>query len=355
MSNFNLGIIFGGESSEYSVSLHSASSAIRSVNKEKYNLVLIGINQEGKWFYYDGNIDDLEHDHWEKQAKPAILSTNKDQNLIVFEENSFKTIKLDCVLPIVHGTNGEDGTLQGLLELANIPYVGCNHLSSAMSMDKAITHIICEANGIVMAPYLTFIQNHGYALNKAFDAVCDNLTFPVFVKPANAGSSYGITKLDTADLQNFEKAMEYAFKYDQKVIVETGIDGFEVGCAVMGNDYNNLTMGAIDEIDTNKAFFDFDAKYELAETQIYCPARISDEKAREVKQIAGKVYAAMNCSGLARVDMFIDKKGAIYFNELNTIPGFTATSRYPTMMKEIGIDFTELIDRLIDLALSKRG
>lgn len=355
MEKIKLAILFGGESSEYSVSLHSAASAIRSVNNDKYEVITIGISPKGEWFLYEGNVDLLEHDQWldSDLTTPVVLSTNKDSSFIcLLDDGSFSKLKVDCILPIMHGQNSEDGTLQGLLELSGIPYVGCDCLCSAMSMDKAITHIICENANIKMADYMIFNYSDNFDYDKAFDELKEKIKFPAFIKPANAGSSYGISKIN-CDFNEFVDGLKQAFAIDKKVIVETGIDGFEVGTAVLGNDYDNLVIGKIDEINTNKSFFDFDAKYELTDTKIICPARIDAEKEKEVYQIARKVYKAMGCSGLARVDMFISTDGNIYFNELNTIPGFTSASRYPTMMKKINIEFDELIDRLVELALNK--
>lgn len=353
MSKIKLAVIFGGQSSEYSVSLHSASSAIENMDPEKYDLVFIGIDEEGKWFYYPGDVEGIEHGDWKKhpdlcdvvlscsQANKGFLKLNKD--------GSYELIKVDCIFPILHGKNGEDGTIQGLFQLAGIPYVGCDHLSSAISMDKDYTHIVCEAAGIEMAPYICVINRNDFDYDKAYEEAIAKLTFPMFIKPANAGSSYGISKVRNKD--EFVKGLKFAFEHDRKVIVETGIDGFEIGCAVMGND--TLTVGEVDEIDTKKDFFDFDAKYELSNTQIHCPARISEALTKEAKEKAKVIYHALGCTGLTRVDMFVSKEEKIIFNEVNTIPGFTKASRYPTMMKKAGIDFKTLIDKLVSLAMER--
>lgn len=216
-------------------------------------------------------------------------------------------------------------------------------------MDKDYTHIICEAAGINMAPYICVKDNQDLDYGEVFKQVEEKLEFPVFIKPANAGSSYGISKI--RNYEEFEKGLKLAFEHDKKVILETGIDGFEIGCAVLGND--ELTVGEIDEIDTNKDFFDFAAKYALENTQIHCPARISEELTLQAKEMAKTIYHALGCTGLTRVDMFISKDGKIVFNEVNTIPGFTKSSRYPTMMKNAGIDFKTLINRLVQLAMNK--
>ena len=353
MNKIRLAVIFGGKSSEYSVSLHSAGSAIRALDLNKYDITFVGITEEGDWYLYEGDVDAIEHDHWlSGNVTPVTINLGKEKGLVKLGKDGSELIEIDCVLPILHGPNGEDGTLQGLLELCAIPYVGCNHLSSAMSMDKDITHIICKNANILMADYVCAYNSEHLDINELFKEVCDKLKFPVFVKPANAGSSYGISKIDN-NYVSFKEAIEFAFKYDKKVIIETGIDGFEVGCAVMGNDYDNLTVGEVDEIDTKNSFFDFEAKYALENTEIVCPARLSTQKSDEIKNNARIIYKAMQCSGLARIDMFVDKNETVYFNELNTIPGMTATSRYPSMMKAIDMDFTSLLDNLIELAMSK--
>lgn len=352
MQKIKLAIIFGGSSSEYSVSLHSASSAISNVDENKYDLTFIGISKEGAWYYYGGTREGIEHDTW--QSDPSLCPLSVDLSgrggFIKLEKEQNTFIKVDCVFPILHGKNGEDGTLQGLLTLAKIPFVGCDALCSSTSMDKQVTHIICEAAGIKMAPYMGFLASANFDYEAAFKQLHQKITFPAFVKPANAGSSYGITKIKD-DYNEFKAAMLLAFKHDCKVIVETGIDGFEVGTAVMGNDYDNLTVGEIDQILTENDFFDFEAKYALQNTKIVCPAHISEDLTLQIKTNARSIYKAMGCSGMSRIDMFVASDGQVYFNELNTIPGFTTTSRYPSMMQAIGIDFSTLIDRLVALAL----
>jgi len=349
MKKIRLAVIFGGNSSEYPVSLHSVASVLRSLNKDKYDIILLPIDQEGTWYYYDGDIETLEHDHWKQHesTKRAILSPSRDEGIYILDGDRFKQIKVDCILPILHGKNGEDGTLQGLLELSMIPYVGCNHISSAISMDKEYTHIICEAAGITMAPYICISSFNPIDYDDLKNTIHQKLQYPLFVKPANAGSSFGITKVvDSKDLQ---RAIQFAFEYDTKVIIESEIDGFEVGCAVLGN--KDLIVGEVDEIDTHNTFFDYEAKYDLENTEIICPARITKEVSKEIKTLAKRIFIILGCSGLSRVDMFLTKDCKIYFNEINTIPGFTSASRYPTMMKEVGIEFPQLLDRLILLAM----
>ena len=351
MNKIKLAIIFGGKSSEYSVSLHSAAGAIKNIDREKYELTFIGIDPQGSWYLCPDDVDAIEHDTWKEKALCRItLDASCAQGFLkLYDDGRYERLAIDCIFAILHGINGEDGTIQGLFQLANIPYVGCNPLSSAICMDKEVAHILCEAQGIRMAPYVSVHQNEGYSLSALKEQVAACLTFPVFVKPCNAGSSYGVTKI--YDLDEIEDALNFAFRYDTKVILETGISGFEVGTAVLGND--ELFVGEVDEVQTNNQFFDFAAKYDLENTEIICPARISSEKRDEIRTLAAKIYSVLGCTGLARVDLFLDDEQIVYFNEVNTIPGFTSASRYPSMMKAAGIDFTALIDKLVELALEK--
>lgn len=352
MEKIKLAIIFGGKSSEYPVSLHSAGSLIHKINKDRYDLIYIGITKDGKWFVYEGDVESIEHDTWwEHDCTPCVISCNEGMKgiLKLHEDGTFTQVHVDCIFPILHGKNGEDGTVQGLFELSGIPYVGCGHMSSAICMDKEMAHIVMENAGIPCAPYQCIYECDDLDYEAVYEHAKEQLGLPIFIKPANAGSSFGIHKIES--FEGFEEAMKDAFYHDGKgkVILETTIDGFEIGCAVMGN--KELFAGSVDEIETSAPFFDYEGKYEMVDSHIYCPARISSELFEEARMIAKKAYHAMNCKGLTRVDMFVTKDQKIIMNEVNTIPGFTDTSRYPTMMKEAGIAFPELIDRLVDLAM----
>ena len=351
MSKIKLAVIFGGKSSEYSVSLHSAESLLSHCSKDKYELILIGIREDGRWYYYPSNdFEAIAHDTWHKNpgCKEVVLSPSSNRGFLILDKE-VKELPVDVVFPCLHGKNGEDGTIQGLLELANIPYVGCNHLASSTTMDKEFTHIIVERAGVICSPYLCVYQEKKEDLHKVYEEAVAKLNLPIFIKPANAGSSYGISKVNNEE--QFIRGINLAFEHDRKVLLEATIPGFEIGCAVMGND--ELSVGECDEIDTKNDFFDFEAKYALQNTQIYCPARISKELSDQAKQIAKTAYRALNCSGMCRIDMFVTPDNKIIFNEGNTIPGFTSTSRYPSMMKAAGINFEEVIDKLVQLALSK--
>ena len=339
-----LGVVFGGQSSEYSVSLHSVASFLRQIHNEKYDITMIGIDQNGQFYVYDGSIDDIEHDHWIPQATKAAWV---HKGIMALDgKNTVK--ELDCVFPVLHGKNGEDGCVQGLLELMNIHYVGCDVMSSAISMDKEIMHILCDEASIPCADYVCLKANEE---NPSFEMIQEKISLPWIVKPCNAGSSYGVHKVENKE--EFEEACKDAFFYDGrgKILVEKAIEGFEIGCAVMGNE--EVFTGSCDEIQISGGIFDFEGKYEMKGAEIICPARIDEETFAKAKALAAKTYKAMNCCGMARVDMFVTPQKEVILNELNTIPGFTATSRYPSMMKEAGIEFSDLIDKLIDLAMQR--
>lgn len=355
MEKIKLAIIFGGKSSEYPVSLHSAGSLIHKINKERYDLVFIGISKDGKWYTYNGDIDGIEHDTWlsHPSCTECVLSCSEAHKgfLKLNDDKTFEEIPVDCIFPVLHGKNGEDGTIQGLFELSGIPYVGCGHMSSSVCMDKEMTHIILEHANVPCAPYVCVYEEANMDYKKIFDDAKAKLGLPIFIKPANAGSSFGISKIDA--FEGFEKAMNEAFYHDGKgkVILETTIEGFEIGCAVMGN--KDIFAGSVDEIETSAPFFDYEGKYEMVDAQIHCPARISKELFETARSMAVQAYKALNCKGLTRVDMFVTPQDTIVLNEVNTIPGFTDTSRFPTMMKEAGIEFSDLLDRLVTLALEK--
>lgn len=347
MEKLKLAVIFGGQSSEYSVSLHSTASFLRAIHKDKYDLTMIGIDKGGNFYLYEGSVDDLEHDHWKKEefCKPCAWIHN---GIITVEENP-RTYKFDCAFPVLHGKNGEDGCIQGLLELMNIHYVGCDVMSSSISMDKEIMHILCDEAKIPCAEYICLRENEK---NPSFEEIQNIIPLPWIIKPCNAGSSYGVHFVENEE--EYNEAVKDAFFWDGrgKILVEKVIKGFEIGCAVMGN--NEIKTGSCDEIEITGGFFDFEGKYEMKNAAIYCPARIEQATFDEAQDLARRVYKAMNCTGLARVDMFVQEDKSVVLNELNTIPGLTATSRYPSMMKEVGLEFPDLIDQLIDLAMERK-
>lgn len=339
-----IAVLFGGCSSEYEVSLQSAYAVITHMDVVRYEPVLIGIDRAGRWYLYQGDVAKIPADNWysEEECVPVAASPDKGlHGIILLKKQGIETISLDGALPILHGKNGEDGTVQGVLELAEIPLVGCGAMSSAICMDKETAHRLAKECG-VKAPRSYTFSREGMERGQA-EQWGEELGYPLFVKPLRAGSSFGITKVGCPE--ELQGAIGHAFEYDSQVILEEMIEGFEVGCAVLGT--NELMAGAVDEIELSDGFFDYTEKYTLKSSKIHVPARISPEKAKEVQDIAKRIYRGLGCSHFARVDMFLTPDGEVYFNEVNTIPGFTSHSRYPNMMKAAGLSFQELVSRLL--------
>lgn len=347
MKKLNVAVIFGGCSCEYKVSLQSAEAVLRNLNPEKYRPIPIGITKEGSWFYFTGDPQQISADTWhqEKDRIPAALSPDRSEHcLLCFEEDGIRKRPVDVAFLVLHGKNGEDGTVQGLVELAGIPLAGCGVLASALCMDKFRAHRLAADAGVRVPQ--AFVVRKDTDMEEVGRSAAQ-IGYPLFVKPVKAGSSYGITKVK--EPHNLRNAIALAFRYDSQVIVEEAIDGFETGCAVLGNDV--LTMGEVDEIELSGDFFDFTEKYTLKTSAIHVPARIADEQAEQIRRTAGVIYRALGCRGFARVDLFLTPGGEIVFNEVNTIPGFTEHSRYPGMMKAAGYTFAEIVDKVIELAL----
>lgn len=348
MKKIKIAVLFGGRSSEYKVSLQSAYSIISSLDEVKYEKILIGISQEGNWYRYYGEEGSIPKDQWlGEDCIPAIISPSRDiHGLIEFSSKGMKTELIDVAFPVLHGKYGEDGTVQGVLELAGIPIVGCDTLSSALCMDKERSHKVVEKTGVKTAKSVVISSNQS---ESHIVKEVERISFPVFVKPLRAGSSFGITKVtERKELMN---AIKKAAFYDTKIIIEEAVKGFEVGCAVLGND--NLVIGEVDEIELQEGFFDFTEKYTLKTSKIHMPARINLNVAVKIKQVAAKIYRALGCRGFARVDMFLTPEGEIVFNEVNTIPGFTSHSRYPNMLKGVGYSFEKIVDELIRVAMEE--
>ena len=357
MNKRNIAVVFGGVSSEHDVSCVSARSVIDNIKKDKYEVYMLGITKEGKWYLFEGDTALLPEDKWidERFITPAFISPDTTTHgITVLRASGAETIRLDAVHPVLHGKNGEDGTIQGLFQLAQIPFAGCDHLSSAVCMDKSFTNMTADVAGIRQAKWLSVIKPDYDKNGEAFlQKAIDYLGFPIFVKPANAGSSVGISK--AKDLESLKKGMETAFAEDRKVVLEEFIDGFEVECAVLGNDEPQAST--VGEILPCNEFYDFEAKYINAATGLAIPAaNISAAKIDEVRAAAIKAYKALGCAGLARVDFFVGKENSeIYFNEINTLPGFTSISMYPKLWDKSGISYADLLDKLIELALERGG
>lgn len=343
----NIVVLFGGCSPEYGVSLESASGVLEHIDLKKYRPVPVGITREGDWYWFGGDWKEIGADTWadSERLAPAALSPNRSEHaLLVFRESGVERVPVDGVFPVLHGGNGEDGTVQGLCELAGIPLVGCGTLASALGMDKDRAHKLAALAGVAVPA--SFVLEPDFAAEEALSRA-EGLGYPLFVKPVKAGSSFGVTRV--AGPEDLLAAVNGAFRYDGEVIVEEAIPGFEVGCAVMG--HREPVVGEVDEIELAGGFFDFTEKYNLITSQIHVPARIAPEKAGEIKEAARKIYRALGCRGFARVDMFLTPEGKIVFNEVNTIPGFTAHSRFPSMMAAAGISFEAVLDRVIGEAV----
>lgn len=348
MEKKKIAILFGGYSSEYKVSLQSADAIIKNLRNEAYEKILIGITKNGSWYRYYGNVDDIGNDTWhinKSECIPVVISPNRDFGGIIelTENNKKEFTKIDAAFPVLHGRNGEDGTVQGLIELSGIPLIGCDTLSSALCMDKNRAHKLVKEAGIEIPDAMIFdkCDNIEYICSET-----EHFNYPLFVKPLKAGSSFGITKVNKKG--ELAEAVDLAFSYDDEVIIEENIDGFEVGCAILGNE--ELTIGEVDEIELSEGFFDNIEKYTLKTSRIHMPVRIGTKESDKIKKTAAKIYKTLGCKGFARVDMFYDK-GRIIFNEVNTIPGFTAHSRYPNMMKGIGLSFSDILDKLIEIGI----
>ena len=346
MDKRTVAVLFGGCSSEYSVSLASAQAVVQHMDRERYTPVLIGISRSGAWLHYTGPVERIAEDTWNdpRWCAPAVVSLDRgDQTLLVRRGKQVERVHLDAAFPVLHGKNGEDGTVQGVFELAGIPLVGCGVLASALCMDKDRAHKLAAVAGVSVPN--SYVRGRGEAGEAASRA--ERLGYPIFVKPVKAGSSYGVTKV--TERGQLTAAVELAFSHDDAVLLEECISGFEVGCAVLGNDV--LTVGAVDEIELQSGFFDYTEKYTLKTAQIHVPARIRPEQSAQIQETARTVYRALGCRGFARVDLFLDAQGRIVFNEVNTIPGFTAHSRYPSMMKAAGLSLQEILTAVIELAV----
>ncbi len=353
MNKKKVALLFGGVSSEHEVSCMSVASVYENIDREKYDPQLLGITKSGEWYLYSGDIENVRQNKWEedkKNLRRAFICPDRSVHGMMVEEGpTMFPHRIDVVFPVLHGRNGEDGSMQGLLEIAGIPYVGCRVLSSALCMDKDVCHAVLKNAGVPQVKWLTFMR--GCDLGEAFRAVTAELGYPVFVKPANAGSSVGITKVKSeAELAG---AFALAFANDCKIIVEAAVkDPIEVECAVFGN--RELSVGGPGEIVPADEFYSYDAKYFNAESKLYIPARLSDEKAAEIREMAKRAYQVLGCRGLTRVDFLVEREtGAVVLNEPNTLPGFTNISMYPKLMTAAGMSYPGLISGLIELAISE--
>ena len=345
MSKKTVAVLFGGQSSEYSVSLQSALSVLKNIDREKYEVIPIGITVSGDWYRFTGDLERIGEDAWWENVGeliPVAVSVSRStRGFLELDGPKWRRLPVDAVFPVLHGKNGEDGTVQGLFELAGVPIIGCGTLSSALCMDKERAHVLARAAGVAVPKSLSFnAGNKSKAMARA-----GRIGYPMFVKPVRAGSSYGVTKVERPE--DLQKAVDEALRYDDRGVMEQAIPGFEVGCAVMGRD--KLIVGRVDEIELAGGFFDFKEKYETETAKIHMPARIDPATEKRIVNAAKTVYRALDCSGFARVDMFLTPDGEIVFNEVNTIPGLTSHSRFPGMMRGIGMDFSDMLSELLEM------
>ena len=352
MKKWNVCVLFGGISPEHDVSLRSAESVLNNIDKEKYQIFPVGITQEGKWVYYGGtDYSQLPGEAWLtcENNCPAAISPVRGQGLLLFEEAGIKAQSIDVVFPVLHGENGEDGSVQGLMQLAGIPCVGPNVSASAVAMDKTLTKLVMDHVNIPQADWLLVRNSElSVGMDRILDTVENRFQYPVFIKPAGTGSSVGVSK--AADRESLKKALIAAGAYDEKILVEEFVNGREVEVAVLGNDHPVASVCG--EIDSGAEFYDYDAKYINDTSVAYIPARLDQMVAENVRELAVKAYKAVNCKGLSRVDFFVTyDDNRIVFNEINTLPGFTSISMYPKLFAASGLEYTELIDKLLELAM----
>ena len=345
MDRLRIAVIFGGRSEEHPVSVKSAQEVARNLDPDKYAPSYVGITSSGAWRLCDG-----PEPGWENgTSRPVVLSTDAAApGLLVLDDGRYETVEVDVVLPVLHGRLGEDGAIQGLLELSGIPYVGCDVQSSALCMDKALAYLVARSAGIATPSFWAITGED------SFDP--DLLTYPVFVKPARSGSSFGVSKVSRK--QELLSAVEVARQYDSKVLVEEAVAGSEVGCAVLGNGAD-LVVGEVDRIALSHGFFkihqEADPEGGSENSTPIVPADIPAESRALVQETAMAVYRALGCSGLARVDLFLKDDGTVVLNEVNTFPGMTSYSRYPRMMAAAGLGLADVIDRVVFLALAGRS
>jgi len=336
-------VLFGGKSGEHEVSLVSASSVIDNLDKDKYEVIPIGITKQGRWIKGHDSMKCLKSPHAPDKSNAIIAPEPRE----LLSSNSEE--KIDVIFPVLHGPYGEDGTMQGFLELTGLPYVGCGVLASSVCMDKVMQKKVLESEDIKQTQYIWFWAKDWHARK---DIIINELAFayPLFVKPANLGSSVGISK--THDKEELVKAVEEALQYDRKVIIEQGVPNpREIEVAVLGNQEPKASVPG--EIIPSNEFYDYDAKYVDGKSQAKIPADLADDQIKHIQETAIKAYKALNCEGMARVDFLLTKDNELYLNELNTIPGFTSISMYPKLWEASGLSYKDLLDQLITLALAR--
>lgn len=355
MSKMRMAVLFGGVSSEHEVSLMSVQLVLEHADPEKYELYPIGITKDGRWRLVTGSYDAIQSDLWQDDmhSVPAILSPDASVHGLEIFGQEHRRVRIDVAFPVLHGRGGEDGTLQGLLELSGIPYVGCGVMASANCMDKGTAKILFAAAGIPQCPYTVCdMGDYRAAPEAVLDRIETALCYPIFVKPANAGSSVGISK--APDRAALAGAIELAGQHDRKIVLEACVDAREIEVAVMGN--NSPVASQPGEILPSNDFYDYRAKYIDGKSGLAIPADIPADLCARIRELAVRAYRACGCQGLSRVDFFLDRRtGELYLNEINTLPGFTEISMYPKLFQHAGLSCREIVDRLVDLALKRRA
>jgi len=347
MAKKNLVVIFGGRSSEHEVSCISVQTVAKAVDLEKYEMILVGITKDGRWLKAD-SIESIADSSWYDSKVSAVISPDTSREIMIRDGNNITVQKVDVIFPVLHGMYGEDGTIQGLFEMADIPYVGCGVLASAASMDKFYTKIIVDHIGVCQARFVPVVEDDFEDLEAAMDRVEAELSYPVFVKPSKAGSSKGVSK--ASNRAELEVSLNEAVKHDNKILVEETIVGRELECGVLGYGKNTKASG-VGEILAAAEFYDFDAKYNNKESKTVIGADIPSEVEEEIRSSAIKIFNALDGFGLSRVDFFLENgTNRVVFNEINTLPGFTSISMYPMLWNDEGYDIETLIETLIEMA-----
>ena len=361
ITKMRIGILFGGRSGEHEVSLRSARSVLQAIDREKYSVSLIGITKNGRWIGGENPLAALEDgDEAIEQCPDTILLIDPvDNSLMQISRNRNdetiyinKTEDLDVIFPVLHGSFGEDGAVQGLFELADIPYVGSGLVGSSVGMDKGVFKSVMCSAGLPVLPSMT-VNRSEYRSDTTImvDRIIRQLNLPVFIKPANLGSSVGITK--ASNIGELKSGLDEASKWDRRIVIEEGVDAREIEVSVLGNDDPQVSIAG--EVVPQRDFYDYDAKYVSDDSELLIPAPISPDQLVRIQEMAIAAYKAVDCSGMARVDFLLDKSsGEVWINELNTIPGFTNISMYPKLWQASGIEYPELIDKLIELALERK-
>lgn len=344
-------VLFGGQSSEHVVSCMSVVNVINHMNREKYDLLLIGITEEGHWIKVE-SVEAIESGIWREGTVNAVISPDATKQCVILTEGDrVEFVKADVVFPVLHGLYGEDGTVQGLLELARIPYVGCGVLASAVSMDKLYTKIVVDDLGVRQAAYVPVMRSDLNDMDSVVGRVEAKFSYPVFVKPSNAGSSKGVARADGRE--ELEAALREAANHDRKILVEEMINGREIECAVFGGGLIPVEASGVGEILAAAEFYDFDAKYYNSDSRTVVNPELPGDAVNQVREAAKAIFQAVDGYGLARVDFFVKDDGTVVFNEINTLPGFTAISMYPMLWEAAGVTKDQLVDRLTEHAFDR--